>query len=111
MRSFAASLTGLLKIVMLETSELAVGVSSGLKHGGTADTEIKFLVECPVQGHGLHKRKVEGCMAAAAAAGGAGHLFRKLVLHPLEKLICLRGKLRVLLKNSVQFRVGHHSSH
>ena len=96
---------------MLQPGKLPVGVARGLKHGGTTNAEVKFLVERPVQRHGLHKGKIEGRMAAAAAARGAGHLFRILVLHSLEKLIGLRGKLFIFLKNSVQFRVGHHSSH
>ena len=54
--------------------------------------------------------------AAIGARKGKKHIVstrfeHHAVLHTLEKLIGLRGKLCILLKNSVQFRVGHHSSH
>ena len=105
------ALAGLLEIVLLQAGELTVGVACGLKHGGTADTEIELPVERAVQRHGFHERKVEGGMAAAAAPRGAGHFFGKLLFHTVEKLIGLGDKPIILLKYSVQFRVDLHTFH
>jgi hypothetical protein len=95
--------------MMLQTGELTVDITGGLKNSGTTDTETEFLIEGAVQIHGLHKGEVEGSVTAAAAAGRTGHFFGELFLHAVEKLLRLSGKLLIFLKNCIQFRAHHHN--